>query len=71
MLYNQNVDEIDIYVTNEVSKSPVRNVVEGMAKVMATQGCPTHTRDTLAPFRVLSPPTCKFYYIDWAMRCKK
>ena len=71
MLYNKNVDEVDIYVTNDVSKSPVRNVVEGIAKVMATQGCPTYTRDTLAPFRVLSPPTCKSYDLDWTIILRK
>ncbi|KAK3092024.1 hypothetical protein FSP39_024509, partial [Pinctada imbricata] len=56
LLYNKDVDEVHIYVLNDISKTAVYNVVQASAKRMATEGCPTYTREMVAPFKVLSIP---------------
>ncbi|XP_062571748.1 uncharacterized protein LOC134233763 [Saccostrea cucullata] len=56
LMYNPNVTEVHIHVTQSNSKSPVQSEVEKFVKEFAQGGCPTYTREILAPFRILDPP---------------
>lgn len=56
MMYNKNVTDINIYVTNSISKEPVNALVESYVMEMSTTGCPLYTRETLPPFKVLDVP---------------
>ncbi|XP_048764413.1 uncharacterized protein LOC125672258 isoform X1 [Ostrea edulis] len=56
LMYNPDVSEVHVYVTKANSKSPVQGEVEKYVKEFAQSGCPSYTREILAPFRILDPP---------------
>lgn len=56
LMYNPDVTEVHIYVTQSNSKSPVQGEVEKFVKEFAQGGCPTYTREILSPFRIMDPP---------------
>lgn len=61
LMYNPDVTEVHIYVTQPNSKSPVQGEVEKFVKEFAQGGCPTYTREILSPFRIMDPPHSMFY----------
>lgn len=56
MLYNKDVTNIHIYVSEQQSKEPVSGIVEGFVKEFATTGCPKYTRETVADFEIHDIP---------------
>lgn len=62
-MYNPDVTEVHIYVTQSNSKSPVQGEVEKFVKEFAQGGCPTYTREILSPFRIMDPPHSTFTII--------
>nr|XP_022317995.1 uncharacterized protein LOC111121142 [Crassostrea virginica] len=56
LMFNPDVTEVHIYVTQPNSKSPVQGEVEKFVKEFAQGGCPSYTREILAPFQILDPP---------------
>lgn len=61
-MYNPDVSEVHVYVTKANSKSPVQGEVEKYVKEFAQSGCPSYTREILAPFRILDPPHSKYLF---------
>lgn len=53
LMYNPDVTEVHVYVTQPNSKSPVQGEVEKFVKEFAQGGCPTYTREILSPFRIM------------------
>lgn len=70
-MYNPDVTEVHIYVTQSNSKSPVQGEVEKFVKEFAQGGCPTYTREILSPFRIMDPPHSTFTIIKITIPLEK
>lgn len=71
LMYNPDVTEVHIYVTQSNSKSPVQGEVEKFVKEFAQGGCPTYTREILSPFRIMDPPHSTFTIVKITIPLEK
>ncbi|CAH1794195.1 unnamed protein product [Owenia fusiformis] len=52
MLYNKRVTEVHVYVENPARRGHVTQALENMILEWSSKGCPTYTRETIAPYMV-------------------
>lgn len=56
MLYNKYVSEVAVYVTSVESLDKASTVMDNLVTEWTATGCPLHTRETIVPYTVSTPP---------------